>query len=120
VSAFGFSGGAGWYFDKVKNRGPADKRKHGQGTAKNRWLDAPRPESVRDIDGKKRRLLAIFSNSKREGDYDENSETNNATISQRSLLAINPRNKLPTTHKLSVERECIQNLVKSKFLKKGG
>lgn len=121
VSAFGFSGGAGWYFDKVKNRGPADKRKHGQGTAKNRWLDAPKPdESVRGIDGKKRRLLSIFSNSKREGDDDENSETNNATISQRSLLAINPRNKLPTTHKLSVERECIQNLIKSKFLKKGG
>ena len=49
VSAFGFSGGAGWYFDKVKNRGPADKRKHGQGLAKNRWLDAPKPAADRVV-----------------------------------------------------------------------
>ena len=123
VSAFGFSGGAGWYFDKVKNRGPADKRKHGQGLAKNRWLDAPKPAADRGSNSKKkRRLLSLFSNSEREGEeeVEKNDEKFNITLPKRSLLATHPRNTLPTTHKLSVERECIRNLIKLKFLQKGG
>ncbi len=127
VSVFGFRGGAGWYFDKVKNRGPADKRKHGQGLAKNRWLDSPKPAALSENDTRKRRLLSLFKSStsiEHEEEVREDNEDNkvheNITTRSRSLLAINPRNKLPTTHKISVERECIQNLIKLKILRKGG
>jgi len=106
-----------------KNRGPADKSKHGQGLAKNRWLDAPKPAADRGSNSKKkRRLLSLFSNSEREGEeeVEKNDEKFNITLPKRSLLATHPRNTLPTTHKLSVERECIRNLIKLKILQKGG
>jgi len=127
VSVFGFRGGAGWYFDKVKNQGPADKRKYGQGLAKNRWLDSPKPAALSENNTRKRRLLSLFKSStsiEHEEEVREDNEDNkvheNITTRSRSLLAINPRNKLPTTHKISVERECIQNLIKLKILRKGG
>ena len=90
-------------------------------------LDSPKPAAFSENGTRKRRLLSLFKSStsiEHEEEVREDNEDNkvheNKTTRSRSLLAINPRNKLPTTHKISVERECIQNLIKLKILRKGG
>lgn len=121
VTAYGFSGGAGWYFDKIRNRGPADKRAHGTGTAKNAWFDAPTPANSAKKNMHRTLLSSSISNYDHGDDDKFVNVNNNMTLKRRrrKLLAVNPRTKLPTTHKLSVEHECINQLIKAKIIKKG-